>query len=214
MGKEKRKGKIYRPALWKRILQTSQMILCLLLSLVLIVSGLWLWLAEGIWLFGLIATVFTLWLTLVYGRLSYQIAFRNRLVFMPEGIEYSYLGIEGFAFYSDMMIFGYDDSRAWLHTTLVTSDYRHATVNTLGFRQIIPLRYSTIWGIHLSKTPQLTKNLLATYPRENLAFIPLSGIAHIPVKRNSEIAEDKFVQTSLGQDLMHYAPQLFGEKER
>jgi hypothetical protein len=164
------------------------------------------------YLFALILCLLAIYIVL-YSRVSYFLAHGNKLILRPDGMEYHYLGIHGFAKWSEMLYFDVDKERAWLNTAYQTSDLRSMRVTILFFSWRIPIRNKSVIGIRLKNVPMLHKSPLAKIPDVNLDFIPLSLLVDIPRMKDGLGDIDKFIQTKFGQDLSKNAPYLFDEKE-
>lgn len=122
----------------------------------------------------------------------------TRLITSPEGMEYFVFGYRGFAYWQDIAYFGYQKSP----------------------------KGEDVWGIVLHRDVALTPtrgDVLFSFfrpipPVRLHSFIPLSTILWIEPgrKRGHNYREDlrEFKVTSLGQDLLQYAPHLFEESSQ
>jgi hypothetical protein len=185
MNKEKRKGKIYRPSLFLRFFALCIMIGAPLQALYLLSTDSFL---LNNTIDSLVYGFFLLILVSVICWQTYLYAFRTYIIVNDDGI-----GVEGiygaFITWDNVEKFeweGFLKNRRWGIKTI-------ETVNPTGF-----------WAARFSEN-----------------FIPLSHIVGQPPSKRFEMLVvgfgddlDKFALTPLGQDSMHYAPQLFGEKER
>jgi hypothetical protein len=165
------------------------------------------------YLFSLILSLLAIYI-LLYSRVSYFVAHGNKLILSSKGIEYHYLGIVGFANWEDMLFFDEDKERAWINSSYQTSDLRSMRVTILFFSWHIPIRNKVVLGIRLQHEPKLHINPLATVPKANLDFIPLSLLVDIPRLKDGSVNVGKFAKSKLGQELLNYAPFLFDEDER
>jgi hypothetical protein len=182
MSKEKRKskGKVYRPSLFLRFFA-----LCIMISAPL--QALYLW-ATDLYLSmrsieGMLLSLLLFLLVCVVCRETYKYAFRTYILVNDDGIS-----VEG----------SYNGFISW------------DEVERFGWEGIFKGR---TWGIKTTETVNPSGYWIAPFTEK---FIPLSHIVGQPPSKRFEMIVagfgddlDKFAQTPLGQDLLHYAPQLF-----
>jgi hypothetical protein len=185
MSKEKRKGKIYRPSFFLRFFALCIMIGAPLQALYLLSTDSFL-LKNTI--DSLVFGFFLFVLVSIICWQTYLYAFRTYLIVNDDGI-----GVEG------------------IYGTFTTWD----NVEKFGWDGFLKNRR---WGIKTIEAVNPTGFLAAPF-RKN--FIPLSRVVGQPSSKRYEMIVagfgddlDKFAQTPLGQDLLHYAPHLFEEKQK
>ena len=180
MKMEKAKGKVYRPALWKRLFAVVVLIIAP-------IQAAYLWRDFLQFDESLKAIIVTLLLCSTVGVIctyAFEYAFRTYIFVTDEGIGVNGLH-RGFITWDALEHFAWAGSlknRIWGIRTIRPLDYQSGFWSRLFGGNIIPLSHV------IGRPPHNKVEMLVMEIGVNL---------------------DKFTETPLGQDLLHYAPHLF-----